>query len=682
MEPTNDSRRPGASAADKTAGSGGNGTREPAKNGTVQSGAPRSWRQYIEQTMPTRDANPAVEPREADLRQFAPAPKKRTRSTWERFSRRTARWARENGKKIRSLAGAAREKLGAAAAVCGKKLGAAAVTAGKKLSGPAAVCREKLGPAAAVCREKLGAAANLCGRKLSASAGFCREKLGPVVGPCWEKLKPVADLCREKLNIAAAAVRKKLGPGVGKVRAAVARHPVSPLLYVTLLAVFIGMAAFQGNYARAYVLEVNDQKLGLVTGKDEVNALLSSVESRAASILGGGFDYEVNMTLSPVYAAPGDLTDAAEMENALFEVMGAYMASESVPPDPDENEAASLTGWVLSVDGVEIGVAASKDVFYQMLDEIAQPYLPENALRYEFVEDVQVYPVELPLDAQFDDLEPIQAELSALRVEEAVYVVKKGDTFNAIAYSLDMKPYELAALNPDIKVDLLSINQELIIQQAVPRLSVIATLEATYEEVIPSPVEYIETADLYVGDTKVKTQGEDGLALVTAEVVYINNREMAREVLASTTLKPATVTYTYTGTTPRPKTASKGYFIWPVKGTITSNYGYRYIFGRTSFHGGLDIGVPTGTSVKAADGGKVIKAGWDNSYGYHVIIRHDNGMETCYAHNSKLLVKVGDKVYQGQIIAKSGSTGNSTGPHCHFEIRVNGTRVNPRPYLS
>ena len=661
MEPTNDSRRQGAAAADKTAGSGGNGTREAAKNGTVQSSAPRSWRQYIEQTMPTRDSNPSVEPREADLLQFAPAPKKkRTKSTWERFSRRTARWARESGKKIWSLAGAVREKLGAAAAVCGKKLGAAA-----------AATQEKLGPAAAVCREKLGAA-----------AAVCREKLGPAVSLCLKKLSPVAAVCREKLNIAAAAVRKKLGPGVGKVRAAVARHPVSPLLYVTLLAVFIGAAAFQGNYARAYVLEVNDQKLGLVTGEDEVNALLSSVENRAASILGGGFDCAVNVTLSPVYAAPGDLTDAAEMENALFEVMGAYMASGSIPTEPDEDEVTSLTGWVLSVDGVEMGVAASKDVFYQMLDEIAQPYLPENALRYEFVEDVQVRPVELPLDAQFDDLEPIRAELSALRVEEAVYVVKKGDTFNAIAYSLDMKPYELAALNPDIKVDLLSINQELIIQQAVPRLSVMATLEATYEEVVPSPVEYIETADLYVGDTKVKTQGEDGLALVTAEVVYINNREMAREVLASTTLKPATVTYTYTGTTPRPKTASKGYFIWPVRGTITSNFGYRYIFGSTSFHGGLDIGVPTGTSVKAADGGKVIKAGWDNSYGYHVIIRHDNGMETCYAHNSKLLVKVGEKVYQGQIIAKSGSTGNSTGPHCHFEIRVNGTRVNPRPYLS
>ena len=119
-----------------------------------------------------------------------------------------------------------------------------------------------------------------------------------------------------------------------------------------------------------------------------------------------------------------------------------------------------------------------------------------------------------------------------------------------------------------------------------------------------------------------------------------------------------------------------------MRGTISSSYGYRYIFGSYSFHGGLDIYVPSGTSVKAADGGTVTKAGWDNSYGYYVMIRHDDGKETLYAHNSSLLVKAGQKVYQGQIIAKSGATGHVTGPHCHFEVRVNGTRVNPRPYLS
>ena len=590
MEPTHGSRRPEDTAAEKTAGPGGNSTKESARSGGAQSGAPRSWRQYIEQDLPAQDSQPAAERKNVGVRQSAADRKEQIRAARERCVRQAARLARECGRKARTAAVAARKELNAAAAVC----------------------------------------------------------------------------------------REKLGPGAKKVRAAVARHPVSPLLYVTLLAVFIGVAVFQGSYARAYVLEVNDQELGLVTGEDEANAILSS--------LGDDFDCDVNVTLSPVYAAPGSLTDAAQMEDALLEVVGASLTAplDIAPKDEGEEEdvVVYITAWALSVDGEELAYAAGEDELYQMLDEIAQPWLPENAVHYEFVEDVQVYSVELPSDVEFGDLGPIREELSALRVEKAIYVVKKGDTFNAIAYSLDMWPYELAALNPDVIVDKLSIGQELIIQLAVPRLSVMAITDETYEEVIPSPVEYIETADLYVGDTKLKSKGESGMALVSAQVTYINNVEAEREILETTTLVEPTTTYTYIGTTPRPSTASNGYFIWPVRGSITSTFGYRYLFGSTDYHSGLDIAVPAGTTVKAADGGKVTYAGWMGNYGNLVIITHDDGRQTYYAHNSSLLVSAGQRVYQGQAIAKAGSTGLASGPHCHFEVRINGTSVNPRNYLS
>lgn len=99
-------------------------------------------------------------------------------------------------------------------------------------------------------------------------------------------------------------------------------------------------------------------------------------------------------------------------------------------------------------------------------------------------------------------------------------------------------------------------------------------------------------------------------------------------------------------------------------------------------HGGIDFPCPTGTKVCAAADGKVIVAKELNySYGHYIIIDHGNGLTTLYAHNSKLLVGVGDTVTKGQAIAYSGSTGNSTGPHCHFEVRVNGVRVNPENYL-
>lgn len=113
--------------------------------------------------------------------------------------------------------------------------------------------------------------------------------------------------------------------------------------------------------------------------------------------------------------------------------------------------------------------------------------------------------------------------------------------------------------------------------------------------------------------------------------------------------------------------------------TISAGYP-NYSSGR--YHGGVDFPCPTGTSVCAAASGTVIVAkNLNYSYGHYLIIDHGNGLSTLYAHNSKLLVGVGDHVSKGQVIARSGSTGNSTGPHCHFEVRVNGTRVNPLNYL-
>ena len=455
----------------------------------------------------------------------------------------------------------------------------------------------------------------------------------------------------------------RVAQAAARVRSVVDRHPVSPLLYVTLLAVVIGIGAFNGSYIRAYAMNVNGQEVGVVSSPDEKDAIVSNIESRASDILGEQFAYDAEISMTPVYVSPDELSDTAQIEDALFDGVGAL-----------------VTAYGMRVDGQELGYAPTKDALYQLLDEVAQPYLTENTIRYDFVEDVEVYPIELPSNTQYD-VESIRTTLGQLRVEQSTYEVKKGDTFNAIAYSLDMWPNELSVLNPDVLVDKIWVGQELVIQQAVPFLSVENTTEETYEQEIPSPVEYIETAELYVGDTKVKEQGEDGVERVNAHVTYVNGVEVERDILSAETLKEPTTTYAYTGTTPRPVTASNGYFIWPVRGPITSNFGGRNLWGSYDFHLGLDIACRTGTAIKAADGGTVIKSGWSGSYGKLVAIRHDNGYVTYYAHNSQLLVSVGQKVYQGQIIARSGATGNVSGPHCHFEVRINGTSVNPRNYL-
>ena len=122
---------------------------------------------------------------------------------------------------------------------------------------------------------------------------------------------------------------------------------------------------------------------------------------------------------------------------------------------------------------------------------------------------------------------------------------------------------------------------------------------------------------------------------------------------------------------------------WPCSGPITSPFGYRThpIFGTTIFHAGIDIGVDYGTPIHAADSGVVVYSGWISGYGNAVIIDHGGGVSTLYGHNQSLAVSEGQSVSKGSVIAYAGSTGNSTGPHCHFEVDVNGSPVNPMGYL-
>lgn len=118
-------------------------------------------------------------------------------------------------------------------------------------------------------------------------------------------------------------------------------------------------------------------------------------------------------------------------------------------------------------------------------------------------------------------------------------------------------------------------------------------------------------------------------------------------------------------------------WVRPTQGRVTSGFGPRW----GTEHEGLDIAAGTGTPVRAVTDGVVKKASWYGGYGNAVIIDHGNGLKTLYGHNSKLTVKPGDRVQAGEVIAKMGSTGDSTGPHLHFEVEVNGKKINPQPWL-
>lgn len=190
------------------------------------------------------------------------------------------------------------------------------------------------------------------------------------------------------------------------------------------------------------------------------------------------------------------------------------------------------------------------------------------------------------------------------------------------------------------------------------------------EDYIPEPIKILNS-EMYEKDEKVVAEGRVGKQIRKVTNSYINSEAVQTNESVEIVDKgiPATIEV---GTKKRPDTGT-GVFIMPAKGRLTSPYGERW--GR--MHKGLDIAAPVGTPVCAADNGVVICSEYKNSFGNLVKIDHNNGYVTYYAHNSELLVKVGDTVSKGQMIAKMGSTGRSTGPHCHFEVLKDGVNINP-----
>ena len=416
-------------------------------------------------------------------------------------------------------------------------------------------------------------------------------------------------------------------------------------------------------YTRGYEVTVDGQALGIVSQKSEFENIVDRVEDRVGEILGYDYDLTCDVSYKSRIVERGEISSLSGFETYLF------------------NQVDEVSkNYTFTIDGQNMGVLADATELEALLDELKAPYRNANTVSCEFTVPVRL-DYSYTANGDTADMDALRELLTSNSVEAVTYTVRSGDTYSGIARSHDMTVDELMNINPDASLKSLMPDQVLTVRQNVPYLSVRSVDAVTYQEAIPAPVEYKEDDSMYQGDTKVLDPGEEGMALVSARITYLNGIEEARDIQTTRELSAPKTKVVAKGTKERPKTMAKGNFIWPVRGTITSRYGWRTLFGVSNFHGGLDIAVRTGTSVKAADGGKVITSAWHSSYGYYIIIDHENGKQTYYAHNSKLLVRVGERVYQGQVIAKSGSTGNTTGPHCHFEVRVNGQRVNPRNYL-
>lgn len=215
-------------------------------------------------------------------------------------------------------------------------------------------------------------------------------------------------------------------------------------------------------------------------------------------------------------------------------------------------------------------------------------------------------------------------------------------------------------------------------ETGIPRLGVLSTMNKTWDEEVPFETVYEETDALTVGHSTVKTAGAPGVIRHYGIALLENRQELSSVETAERKLSDPVNEVVLVGTREPGTGEGTGTYIMPCSGSFSSGFGARW--GRR--HTGVDLAAPAGTSIIAADSGTVVKAEWNNGgYGNLVVIDHGNGVETWYAHCSELLVNAGDIVEQGELIAKVGSTGHSTGNHLHFEVRIGGNPVDPTGYL-
>jgi LysM repeat protein len=255
------------------------------------------------------------------------------------------------------------------------------------------------------------------------------------------------------------------------------------------------------------------------------------------------------------------------------------------------------------------------------------------------------------------------------KIKTVEYTVAKGDSLWNIAQKFDIKMHEIISINQLDNITQLSVGQKLDIPVSEGAVAsgqkTKPTVSGTQEEKPKDVIHTVQKGETLWGISR-KYQ-------VNIQSITSSNRisESSRLIVGQKLTIPNV----------RNSSISARSFIWPLNGLITSQFGMRTLGGRRDYHTGIDIDGNTGDSIRVVESGKVSFSGYINGYGNIVIVEHTGGYSTVYAHNSSNLVREGQSVNKGDIIARVGATGNSTGSHLHFEIREDGKPVNPLIYL-
>lgn len=408
----------------------------------------------------------------------------------------------------------------------------------------------------------------------------------------------------------------------------------------------------QETLKRAYTVKIKNYTLNLGSSEDVKMVLQAALDQYEKD-----HRYTVDLVMDPTREL-----------NALTAVVKDNKVEKKaeIVPFPDSGFEAYMEDALATVEADD-GTVDFADIEYGLTD-----------LQYgDYIEVVDTYMMEDQLTSVLDAI----AQVTSVEEKNAIYEVQEGDTLSEIAETVNIDMDKIISLNDAIENELsvIRVGQEIIITQPEPPLSIERQEQVYYEEDYDAEIVYVDNDEWYTTQEKTLQEPSAGHRKVAALVSYRNDKEVSREILKEEVVMAAVPKIVEKGTKIPPS------YIKPISGgRLSSSFGRRSapVKGASTYHKGIDWAVPRGTAVYASSGGTVTKAGWGSGYGYVVYIRHPDGRETRYAHLNKVLVSAGQSVKQGQKIALSGNTGRSSGPHLHFELRINGTAVNPLKYLN
>ena len=470
-----------------------------------------------------------------------------------------------------------------------------------------------------------------------------------------------------------AAVKDSVHYLVGGVRRNVRTLPRMAMYILPVLALAGMVTVVQNTIRQPYALEVqvNGEAVGYVANEDVFNSAREAVQERISY---AGTD-KTQWTVEPTYTV-----------TVAHKTMGENEMADAILKSASDEISE---GTALYLDGELTAVCSDGTSLQSYLSSLLEPYEdPENPnVTVGFNKDVTLENG-IYFNESFQDEAEVENELSGVQQQEKIYTVQAGDTLWSIAQKNDLTFRELCGLNTNFKGAALTessniqAGDELIVTKQEAMLEVRITKIETWQEEIPYTTETTKSSEYTVGTKKTTQTGENGIRSVTAQRVYnTDGVQLSQQILETTVIKEPVTEQIVVGTKKVTSSTSyitgSGQFIWPVPGYRCCS---RWYGGN---HKGVDICAAAGTPIYASAGGTVTKAGYNKAgagtgYGYSIIISHGSGYTTVYAHCLSLAVHSGQTVKQGQLIGYVGSTGRSSGNHCHFEIRRNGSYIAPQ----